>query len=143
MSKDGYYGDFNSFAEEQEAYRQWMESQEQEPEVIPCQCGNPMWETEEKCESCRNLLTPQKEEASNENDWINEFDEKFGKHFDSIDDNVKNGPIRDNGIGGCIMCGMNYKQLKRELKQFIKTTIDKRDSEAYEQGRKDCAGEVE
>jgi hypothetical protein len=55
MSKDGYYGDFGSFAEEQEAYRQHQE-QNQEPDVVPCKCGNPMYETEEMCDQCK-LLT--------------------------------------------------------------------------------------
>lgn len=54
MSKDGYYGDFGSFAEEQEAYRYWnINQQQQEPEVVPCKCGNPMWETEELCDQCK------------------------------------------------------------------------------------------
>jgi len=46
MSKNGYYGDFGSFAEEQEAYRQYMERQE--PNVVPCfKCGNQMYEESE------------------------------------------------------------------------------------------------
>lgn len=40
MSKDGYYGDFGSFAEEQRQYELHMASQVQEPNVVPCfKCG--------------------------------------------------------------------------------------------------------
>lgn len=51
MSKDGYYGDFGSFAEEQEAYEQHMRYQwGQLPEVVPCPvCGDQMYETEDNC----------------------------------------------------------------------------------------------
>jgi hypothetical protein len=52
MSKDGYYGDFGSFAEEEAAYRKWSESQE--PDVVPCKCGNPMYETEQLCDECKS-----------------------------------------------------------------------------------------
>jgi len=51
MSKDGYYGDFGSFAEEQAEYQKWLNNQE--PNVVPCKCGNPMYETDEMCEKCR------------------------------------------------------------------------------------------
>jgi len=61
MSKDGYYGDFGSFVEEQEAYRQHMEKL-QEPNVVPCfKCGNQMYEENNDprqniCEECKKLL---------------------------------------------------------------------------------------
>lgn len=51
MSKDGYYGDFESFADEQRAYAEWLNSQ-REPDVVPCKCGNPMCETDEMCSKC-------------------------------------------------------------------------------------------
>lgn len=50
MSKDGYYGDFGSFAEEEQAYQEWLE--QQEPDVVPCECGNPMYETQTQCDDC-------------------------------------------------------------------------------------------
>jgi len=53
MSRDGYYGDFGSFSEEQRAHEEYMSHQEQEPDVVPYKCGNPMWETEEFCDSCK------------------------------------------------------------------------------------------
>ena len=55
MSKDGYYGDFGSFAEEQEAYRRYQE-QNQEPDIVPCECGNPMYEGEKMCDQCKEKL---------------------------------------------------------------------------------------
>jgi len=54
MSKDGYYGDFGSFAEEEEAHRRYQEMLSEEPDVVPCKCGNPMYETEEMCDTCKN-----------------------------------------------------------------------------------------
>lgn len=64
MSRDGYYGDFGSFAEEQEAYQRWMENQQQEPEVVPCECGNHMWETDEICDQCKALPIPHTRETN-------------------------------------------------------------------------------
>jgi len=51
MSKTGYYGDFGSFAEEQRAYQHYLE--QQEPEVVPCKCGETMYETENMCDKCK------------------------------------------------------------------------------------------
>lgn len=59
MSKDGYYGDFGSFADEQRAYEEWQESQE--PDVVPCyKCGCQMYEESNDprlniCDKCNNL----------------------------------------------------------------------------------------
>ena len=36
MNNNGYWGDFDSMADEQRAYDEWMNNQEQEPEVVPC-----------------------------------------------------------------------------------------------------------
>lgn len=48
MSKDGYYGDFGSFAEEQRQYELHMASQVQEPNVVPCfKCGDQIYEESE------------------------------------------------------------------------------------------------
>lgn len=60
MSKDGYYGDFESFSQEQEEYRKWINSQHQEPNVVPCKCGNPMYETEEMCDQCKSTKDEKK-----------------------------------------------------------------------------------
>lgn len=51
MSKDGYYGDFES-AQDEERQRQAWEAN-QLPEVVPCpECENPMYETQEMCDNC-------------------------------------------------------------------------------------------
>ena len=57
MSKDGYYGDFGSMAEEQEAYDEYMN--QQEPDVVPCyKCKQQMYQEsddprENICELCK------------------------------------------------------------------------------------------
>lgn len=55
MNNNGYYGDFESLAEEQAEYQKWWNNQQQnqEPYVVPCKCGNPMYETEEMCDDCK------------------------------------------------------------------------------------------
>lgn len=60
MSNNGYYGDFGSIQEEQEAYNKHME-QNQEPDVVPCfKCGCQMYEEENDprlnfCGECREV----------------------------------------------------------------------------------------
>jgi len=57
MSKDGYYGDFESMAHEQSEYDKYAE-QTQEPNVVPCyKCGGQMYEAsddpkENICDNC-------------------------------------------------------------------------------------------
>jgi len=51
MSKNGYYGDFESLAEEQVKYQKWLNNKE--PDVVPCKCGKPMYEIEEMCDECK------------------------------------------------------------------------------------------
>jgi hypothetical protein len=60
MSKDGYFGDFESLADEQRAYQEWAEQQQQEPEVVPCfKCGTQMYiesnvPDQNLCKKCKN-----------------------------------------------------------------------------------------
>lgn len=53
MSRTGYWGDFESMADEQRAYEEYMQSQE--PGVVPCpKCNGMMYEIEPECGGCRN-----------------------------------------------------------------------------------------
>lgn len=61
MSKDGYYGDFDNFSEEQRAFEIWEDHQREqsEPNVVPCfKCMGMMYEInnnpeENICDNCK------------------------------------------------------------------------------------------
>lgn len=49
MSKNGYYGDFKSFSDEERQYREYLDEHIQsEPDIVPCfQCGCSMYKESE------------------------------------------------------------------------------------------------